>query len=79
MLFIDFKVDDGRLSAVERTQGLRATCALMVGLQFVVDVGIQAMEMIRAILLRDEGPDLKSLRVFQLHDGAFQRQYPCCH
>src|SRR5689334_3490115 len=75
LLFVDFEINDRRLAAVEGAERFRAAIgALMLGFQFVIHIGIETVEMVCAILLRDKRANLQSLGVFQLNYSPFERR-----
>src|SRR4051794_11367344 len=66
---IQLKVYHSLLLTIKRADGLAGTrSALVIGLYFIIHIGIQAVKVIQAISLCDERPHLQSLSVFQLDD-----------
>src|SRR5438105_11141856 len=61
----DFQIDYGLLARIERAQSPHwAGGALVLGLERIVYIRVQAAELIRTLLLRDEGAHLQCLGVF---------------
>src|SRR5690242_1404075 len=70
----EFQVDDRLFARVEGAQRLSGTArALIVCLQLVVDIGIEAVKIVVTVVFGDEGTNLECLGIGELHDGAVDR------
>src|SRR5256885_16579166 len=67
LLDFDLQIDDRLLAGIERAQSShRAGSALVLGFERIIHVRIQAVKLVRAVLLSDEGADLQRLAVLKL-------------
>jgi AraC-like DNA-binding protein len=74
-LRINFQIDRCFFPGIERSQRFGAAArALILGLQLVVDIRAQAVEVIRPVRLRHERADLQGFSVLELHHRIFQRR-----
>jgi hypothetical protein len=70
-LRLELKIQDGFLAGIEnaeRSGGRGGVAGASVDL--IIDIGFQAVEVIRSLGLGDEGPNLQSAHILELNDGT---------